>query len=298
MGNHGVHLAFTNAGLNAFSSTIRGLPTTQPDPRFGVVYYYQSGGSANYSGLLISATHKFGNSGSLISAGYTLGKALDTGANGFSTSTATGTTDIGSPVNPYNPNGSYGPASNDERHNFVMNYVYKLPFRNPFYGGWQVSGIAFAYSGLPFSVIDTATTSAMSSYSNGAYGGSLLANYNGGGQSRCDYGRDQCLSASQFSAANSVTSNQGRNQFRGPKYITTDLSVTKTIPLHWEGGRLAIAAQAFNVLNHLNFSRPTGSLSSGTFGQVTTVINPSGIFSGVGGDDSPRILQLKAKIEF
>ena len=299
MGNHGVHLAFTNAGLNAFSAngSIKGLPTAQPDTRFGPVYYYQSGGAANYTGLIISATHKF-DGGSLITAGYTLGKALDTGANGFSTTTATGTTDIGGPVNPYNPNGTYGPANNDERHNFVMNYVYKLPFRNPFYGGWEVSGIAFAYSGLPFSVIDTTTTSNISGYATGAYGASLLANYNGGGQKRCDYGKDQCLLASQFSPATSVTSNQGRNQFRGPKYITTDLAVTKSIPLHWEGGRLAIAAQAFNVLNHLNFSRPTGSLSSGTFGQVTSVVNPSGIFSGVGGDDSPRILQLKAKIEF
>lgn len=300
LGNHGVHLIFTNGGLNAFSPTgaIKGLPTVQPDSRFNLVYYYTSGGAANYNGLILTETHKFGNKGGVFSAGYTYGKMLDTGANGFSTTTTTGTTDIGSPVDPYNPNSTYGPSSTDERHNLVLNYVYQVPFKNPFYGGWQVSGIAFAYSGLPYSVIDTATTNKYNGYTTGDYGGSLMATYLGGGKSSCNYGKDQCLTATSFSAATSVTPIQGRNQFRGPGYVTTDLSVTKFIPIHWEGGRIAVAAQAFNVLNHLNFARPTGSLNSSTFGQVTTTINPSGIFSGVGGDDSPRILQLKAKVEF
>lgn len=317
LGNHALHQPYTNAGLNAYSPAasaaaataakpyIVGLPTAQPDSRFGTVYYYTSGGSSNYNGVIITATHKFGASGSLITAGYTLGKQLDTGANGFSTSTATGTTDIGAPVDPYHPNLSYGPSSTDERHNLVINYVYRLPFKNFFYGGWQVSGAAFAYSGLPFTAVDTALSSTISTYSNGAYGGSLLPTYLGGGQASCNYGKQICLQKSQFSSSLPGQSNVGsvnaayvRNAFRGPKYISTDFAVTKNFPLHWEGGVFAVSAQAFNVLNHLNFSRPTGSFSSGSFAVVSSTVNPSGIFSGVGGDDSPRILQLKAKIEF
>jgi hypothetical protein len=60
----------------------------------------------------------------------------------------------------------------------------------------------------------------------------------------------------------------------------------------------SVAAQAFNVLNHLNFHIPTGALNSSSFGKVTTTLNPTGLFSGVSGDDSPRILQLKAKVVF
>ena len=104
--------------------------------------------------------------------------------------------------------------------------------------------------------------------------------------------------ASQFSSATTVDENQGRNQFRGPMYISTDLAASKDIPLHWEGGVFNVSCQAFNVLNHANFSRPTGSLNSTSFGKVASIVNPSGLFSGVGGDDSPRILQLKAKIQF
>jgi hypothetical protein len=147
-------------------------------------------------------------------------------------------------------------------------------------------------------VIDTATTNKINTYKTGAYGASLLATYLGGGEKTCGYGLQVCLSNSQFGPATSVGFNEPRNNFRGPMYVSTDLSVTKGVPLHWEGGRFEASAQAFNVLNHLNFSKPTGSLSSGSFAKITAPVNPSGIFSGIGGDDSPRIVQLKAKIVF
>ena len=305
LGNHGVHKPFTNAGLNAYSTTgaIAGLPfastqaLAQPDRRFGNVYYYTSGGSNNYTGLITTFNRKF-RGGSIFTAGYTIGKILDTGANGFSTSTSTGTGDIGAPPDPYHPNYYYGPATTDEKHNFIVAYVYTVPSKNIFYGNWTISGAAFAYSGLPYTVIDTATTNKINGFTTGAYGGSLVAHYIGGGSAHCNYGFDKCLLASQFSAATTVNENQRRNQFRGPMYISTDLSVVKTLPLHWEGGVFSVSAQAFNVLNHLNFSRPTGSLNNVNFGKVASTVNPSGLFSGVGGDDSPRILQLKAKIQF
>jgi hypothetical protein len=167
--------------------------------------------------------------------------------------------------------------------------------------GWEVSGAAYAYSGLPFTVIDTASTSAINAYKTGEYGASLIANQVNPGvkiEGVCGYGKEVCLSKANFSSATGLESNQSRNQYRGPMYVSTDFQAQKSIPLHWEGGKLSVAAQAFNVLNHLNFSRPTGSLSSSTFGTITSVINPSGVLSGIGGDDSPRIVQLKAKLVF
>ena len=302
LGNHGVHKPFTNAGLNAYSASgaIAGLPTVQPDSRFGIVYYYTSGGSTNYNGVITTVTHRF-NQQSVFTAGYTYGKTLSTGANGFSTNTATsgsGTDDIGAPPNPYHTNEFYGPDSTDQRNTFVANYVYKVPFNNPFYGLWEVSGAAYAYTGLPFTAIDTATSSSISSYSTGAYGASLMAKYLGGREASCNYGGNACVTKSEFAPATSVGVNGPRNAWRGPAYVSTDLSLTKSVPVHWEGGMFSVSMQAFNVLNHLNFSKPSGSLSSGSFGKVTSTYNPSGIFSGVDGDDSPRVVQLKTKIVF
>ena len=340
LGNHGTHKVATDAGLNAFSypnqdslpNGVAGLPTgtsvgtvTVPvpgnpgigtttgyaprDPRFGVVYYVYGGGSNNYNGVIVSGKHTFGG-GSIISAGYTYGKLLDNGAGGVAVST--GTTDLAAVPDPYNVSKFYGPAATDIRHNFVVDYVYKVPFGhgarffsnvNTFVdeiiGGWQLSGAAYMYTGLPFTAIDTQGASNIATYKSGANGSSLLAVYKGGGEATCGYALQQCVTLSQFGSATSVGAPGYRNAFRGPAYASTDFSIAKSMPLHWEGGRFEASAQAFNVLNHLNFAKPTGALNNtASFGKVTSVINPSGIFSGVGGDDSPRIVQLKAKIVF
>ncbi len=298
MGNHGINKPYTNAGLNAYSTTLAGLPTTAPDPRFGQVNYIASGGMSNYNGLVTTFTQRF-RGGSLFTAGYTYGKSMDTITTGLS-STTTGTTDITSSLDPYNPVSRYALASSDIRNYLTLNYVYKVPFKNIFYGGWQVSGAAFMYSGLPFSVMDSATSSISgSAASGGFYGGTLIANYNYSGEQACSRPGTPCLSASQFSHATSISSTGPRNGFHGPDYISTDIGITKTIPIHFEGGSFSFGAQAFNVLNHPNFSRPgSSSTTSSTFGTITSTVNPSGVFSGVGGDDSPRIVQLKTKLTF
>ena len=337
LGNHGTHRIETNAGLNAYSypgqdsltNGVAGLPTgtlgtatvgsstvkaltglnyAPLDPRFGLVYYVYGGGSNNYNGVIISGKHTFGG-GSIISAGYTYGKILDNGAGGVAV--GTGTTDIGAVPDPYNVSKFYGPAATDIRHNFVVDYVYKLPFGhggkyfsnvNNFVdaviSGWEASGAAYIYSGLPFTAIDTQSSSNIATYKTGANGASLLAVYKGGGEGICGYALQQCVTTSEFGPATSVGFPGYRNAFRGPAYASTDFQIAKSVPLHWEGGRFEASAQAFNVLNHLNFAKPTGALNSTSFGKVTGVINPTGIFSGVGGDDSPRILQLKAKVVF
>jgi hypothetical protein len=123
-----------------------------------------------------------------------------------------------------------------------------------------------------------------------------MAAYKGGAEESCYHGGNTCLTQSEFSPAISVGINGPRNAWRGPAYESTDFNVTKSVPLHWEGGMFRASLLAFNLLNHQNFKLPSGSLSSGTFGKVIATHNPSGIFSGVDGDDSPRIVQFKTKI--
>ena len=184
-----------------------------------------------------------------------------------------------------------------------------------FYGSWEVAGAAFLYSGLPFTVIDSLDISQISGSrsTGGFYGGSLIANYNYTGEASCSsLLKGPCLSSTQVTSQQktptgqsytnqsltNIDSNGPRNGFLGPDYLDTDISVNKTIPLRWEGGAFSIGAQAYNVLNHPNFKTPAAANSSSSFGQITGTYNPSGIFSGVGGDDSPRILQIKAKLVF
>jgi hypothetical protein len=49
----------------------------------------------------------------------------------------------------------------------------------------------------------------------------------------------------------SGTENQRRNQFFGPRYFDTDMTIMKYTQIpHWETAELGIGAQFFNLLNH------------------------------------------------
>jgi hypothetical protein len=63
---------------------------------------------------------------------------------------------------------------------------------------------------------------------------------------------------------------------------------------------LGIGFQFFNFFNHPNFGPPDNYSSDSGFGEISTMeMPPTGILgSGLGGDVSPRMIQLKAQIRF
>ena len=63
---------------------------------------------------------------------------------------------------------------------------------------------------------------------------------------------------------------------------------------------LGIGFQFFIVFNHPNFGPPDNSSSDVTFGQIGTMEMPptSILGAGLGGDVSPRMIQLKSRIRF
>jgi Carboxypeptidase regulatory-like domain/TonB dependent receptor len=94
---------------------------------------------------------------------------------------------------------------------------------------------------------------------------------------------------------------QGRNHFRGPSYFNTDFTIMKKTKLPgWEKGVLGIGFQFFNLFNHPNFGFPDAGLSSPAFGQIFYLEQPptSILGSGFGGDAAPRMIQLKAQLQF
>jgi hypothetical protein len=104
-----------------------------------------------------------------------------------------------------------------------------------------------------------------------------------------------------FTPSPNAFGRQRRNQVYGPNYIDTDLGLMKSIPIpHWESARLQIGAQAFNILNHPNFDQPVGDVSSSQFGTIINTVNtPTSILgSFLGGDASPRMLQIRAQLTF
>jgi hypothetical protein len=97
-----------------------------------------------------------------------------------------------------------------------------------------------------------------------------------------------------------VSLSQGRNRFRGPGYFNADFAVMKSTKMPgWEKATLGIGFQFFNVFNHPNFGFPD-NWTDVTFGQIFYLAQPptSILGSGLGGDVTPRMIQLKAQLKF
>ena len=76
----------------------------------------------------------------------------------------------------------------------------------------------------------------------------------------------------------------GRNTYRGPGSFNTDFGLHKDFPLT-ERQKFQFRFEAFNAFNNVNFSNPTGTVTSGNFMKITSA-----------GD--PRILQFALRFEF
>jgi hypothetical protein len=80
------------------------------------------------------------------------------------------------------------------------------------------------------------------------------------------------------------------------------LSILKStrVKLWGEGQQLVVGASLYNILNHPNFDQPVGDISNPRFGQIVEAVSPptSLLGSGLGGDSSPRQIQLTAKFIF
>ena len=336
VGNHGIFEAVQNNGVNGFADTTNfptgfaGLPAGRvvngipvgPDARFSTVTQIQSIAVSNYNGLVTSLRHAF-NRGFQFQLNYTWSHALDEISNGgllpfnFNTNV--------SPLNPFNPfniRANYGNADYDVRHYFSANYVWDNSLRHLFhggpnwlFGGWTLSGTIFKRTGLPLTVIDGGTTALLNGDNFGATVPAQIVTPTGVPScGRTNATPDPtsgnvtaCLNGNNFASPTGLAFNQARNQFRGPHYFNTDFTVMKYTKLG-EHANLGVGLQFFNLFNHPNFDQPVNDFaafagtpaSPGDFGTIISTVNtPTSILgSFLGGDASPRLIQVKAEVKF
>lgn len=78
--------------------------------------------------------------------------------------------------------------------------------------------------------------------------------------------------------------NSNLGVLRGPGLVDFDMALYKTFPI-FERHQLEFRAEAFNVMNHTNFSGVSASYGSSTFGQITSALDP-------------RILEVALRYQF
>jgi hypothetical protein len=304
VGNHGYHEPVQNEEANAYENPQApggSFPATAPAPAFGYVNEISSTASSSYAGFVASVLHK-GKSLNM-QFNYTYSHALDEISNGgilvFNANSS-----ITGQIDPYDLRHNYGNADYDTRHYLNGNYLYLLPyFRGPraVTAGWELSGTMFLHTGLPFSATESDFVAAAGNVGNA--GIAQVAPVSGT-PSHCgsSAARTACLSAASFptaGVASALYAPEDRNQFTGPGYFDTDMSLAKSVPLH-EGVSVKLGLSAYNLFNHPNFATPVSNVLSSQFGQsLSTVSPPTSIYgAGLGGDASVRILQLTGKFTF
>jgi hypothetical protein len=323
VGNHGWYNVSQNGGLNAYCDAtcaasggltpgFANLPLAPRDPRFSSVIEVQTNAISNYNGLTLSLTRRFASL--QIQANYTWSHALDEISNaGFLPFNFNTNESILNPEDPYNVRRNYGNADYDVRHYVNMNYTWTTPHLRGLVGvlaDWTVSGNLYYRTGLPLTVVDSSATGTLNGFNYFTTGGyQVFANYLGGASPGCTReavasasGNDRpCFTTAAFTPAVAGYGNQGRNQFYGPRFFNTDLSVMKNFPIpKWESAKLGIGVQAFNILNHVNFDQPVADVADPSFGTIinTATTPTSAIGSFLGGDSSPRMLQVKAQLSW
>lgn len=158
-------------------------------------------------------------------------------------------------------------------------------FRN-----WQIASILTAQSGRPFSVWNGATTSKGGDYNmdggGGAVGGGFYDRPNAPvpGTVKSSFDKNDYLNglftAGLFSApVRGQNGTLGRNTFRGFRYITVDMSLSRTV--NWGEKQFQVRFDAFNLLNQVNLYLPVADMSLPNFGKSTQAFDSRTIQIGV-----------------
>jgi hypothetical protein len=174
----------------------------------------------------------------------------------------------------------YGPANWDVPHRFVASYIYDIPFLkesgNAFLryvvAGWQVGGITTVQSGTPVNPTITGDRANIGTNTGGPQRPNLVGSVPSLNCQTLPNSRElvNCYDAAAFALPDQFTfGNAGRNILRGPKFVNTDLSLMKRVPV---GGttNVEFRLEIYNLFNTVNYGTPNTQFGSANFGRISS----------------------------
>lgn len=322
VGLRGTHLrqdTDLNPGFYTRGSTAS-LQARRPYQPFGDIVQNANTGASGYNALEVGVEKRPSSGGGFfrpitLLANYTLSRAMDYGLaqNG-------GITDVGSSLGSgmsiYDPRQhtfDSGYSDFDRRNRVVASYVWNLPGLTKsgaalrlIAGGWIWSGIYTYQSG------DALTIMSGKDRSQSGLGGDR-ANWAGPAG---EFGQ-AAPSADRGGCSSKVThcvpfldpawfvqppigdyGDVGKDSFRGPSLWNVDSGLFKDFrPIRTdENFRIEFRGEFFNLFNHPQFSDPSSTVSSGSFGSIRSTV---GVAAGNAASSADsRIIQLALKMYF
>ncbi len=253
----------------------------RPYPQFGnIVPIYSSGASSFYHSMQVTLSKRY-SAGLTFEGSYTWAKNLDDGE---------------SHQDSYNIRDDRAITSIDIAHRFIMSYIYELPFgRGRRFGGsmprwadlaigqWQINGISNYQSGTPLGISASGVA--------GIFQSLQRANNNGqraGLDTPIRERLTRAFNTSVFSQPAAFTFGNLSpriSDLRSHGVANHDLSLFKDFRIV-ERVKVQFRAEALNAFNTVRFGNPNTSVTSSSFGQITTQAN------------APRQMQLGLKVLF
>ncbi len=268
VGNRGIHLQLKrNINQLLTPGTVYAYPTINPNALrpyvgAGIIDVSENSGLSWYNGLQARANSTSGPV--TYSVSYTLSKSLD------DTSILTDVL-----PNAYDKHSYWGRSDFNVTQALIFSYIYNLPFHgnslaNAFIAHWTLSGINQFESGVPFSVRENIDYAGI-----GPGSGNQFWNITGKTSGcRTSFILHKgatlyCKSAFTAPALGSFATGLNRNVFTQPGFLEWNLAVHKQFPVY-EQATLEFRAEAFNLLNHSNWSTVDSTPTDAAFMQVTS----------------------------
>ena len=238
----------------------------------------RSDSNTNYNALQVYLSKRRGAVTATVA--YTYGKSLgDSSSNG---STLENWQDL---------NYNYGELGIDRRHAFVTTVVYQLPTfrRNAILretiGGFQVTAVARVQTGAYQTITGNALTLGTRRANLVAGSNKYSTAYFSGDRFSIANHQAQYLNQAAYTRADPGTyGTAGVGSVILPSLEQGDVTLSKSFNI-WERVKLRFQADAFNVLNHTNYSGLDSNASDGGFGRLN-------------GAYPPRQMQLGARVTF
>jgi hypothetical protein len=286
---------YNNGGVGTIgTATISPVQLLLPFPQYTSVSLLNSGtAAARYYSFYFRGQRRFANGLSLL-ASYTWSRSNDN-IIGLSTAGALQVASVAGAQNAYNLPGEWSLSTQDVPNRFTTAITYELPFGkgkhflannralNWVVGGWSANAVSAIQTGYPLSVTQTNNNSVLGASYQRPNATGVDPATSGSTDSRIN----DWLNTAAFSAAPEFTfGNTSRFlNVRGPGLFNWDLSLFKTFAIK-ERLKAQFRAEALNATNTVYFGNPATSISSSTFGVITSQIN------------NPRLLQLGVRFSY
>lgn len=268
------------------------------DDQYSALSAWRSIEDTSYNAAQIMLRKRFAH-GITFDFNYTYSKSIDLTSEGERTF-AYGNFGSGFIINAFHPEQNRSVSDFDVTHSVNANWLWDLPFgrgrafgsdMNPFVdaivGGWQLTGVVRATSGLPISVGNGRIWPTNWNITGYATNVAPIA----GNTTRLPDGPnlfpdpEAAIEAFTYTRAGQTGT---RNALRGDGFFTLDFGLGKDFAMPFEGHTLQFRWEVFNATNTARFDVQTLSLdlTGGSFGK----------YSGTLGE--PRVMQFGLRYEF